>query len=613
MLAMAVNDSSIRPTDEQQHAIDLARTGARLKIEALAGSGKTSLLEFVAKDRPNTGMLYLAYNKALANEAQGKFPRNVDCRTTHSIAYRTVGGRYRHRLGGRRIRQQDIARFLSIDPLVVDGRRFAPGFLAGQLMAGVRNFCASGDERISPRHLPAINVSVDDLQNQTFTRAVRDALNEPLQDAWRDLESLDGRLPFTHDTYLKLFQLSHPRLGADVVLLDEAQDSSDCVLAIIADQTDAQVVVIGDTYQQLYAWRGAVNAMAKVHTDETAYLTACFRFGPEIAEVGNVALAELGSPAMMVGAGKPGEVTSLNTADAVLCRTNATCLKLAFDAMDAGQRPHIVGGGADLVAFAKGAASLMKTGVTDHPDLAPFRSWAEVEQYVQEDAGGEDMQVMVRLINKFGADRIERGVEACVDEDQADVIFSTAHRSKGRGFSTVKLAGDFPDESEREVTDEEWRLMYVAATRAKRVLDPYDCKPLASRYVADRWAVQHNGGVPVVAEPGRAVVIDATADQLADAVASAPTEDTSPIDQVADGLVDLFAGRDAAPAPSAALAGLHPKAVELHEWLAAHPAASMADAMSAFGWNSRGTIGGYLVTLIEAGLVDVRILTAAAA
>ena len=78
-----------------------------------------------------------------------------------------------------------------LDPLVVDGRRFAPGFLAGQLMAGVRNFCASGDERISPRHLPAINVSVDDLQNQTFTRAVRDALNEPLQDAWRDLESLD--------------------------------------------------------------------------------------------------------------------------------------------------------------------------------------------------------------------------------------------------------------------------------------------------------------------------------------------------------------------------------------------------------------------------------------
>lgn len=618
MLAMAVNDSSIRPTDEQQHAIDLARTGARLKIEALAGSGKTSLLEFVARDRPNTQMLYLAYNKALANEAGAKFPRNVDARTTHSIAHRAVGRQYAHRLRGRRLRQQDIARYLGLDPLHVGKRRFAPGFLAGQVMAGVRNFCASGDERISPRHLPAISVSVDDLENQTFTQAVRDALTDALQDAWRDIEQIDGRLPFSHDCYLKLFQLAHPRLGADVVLLDEAQDSSDCVLALMADQTDSQIVVIGDTYQQLYAWRGAVNAMAKVQTDETAYLTACFRFGPEIAEVGNLALTELGSPALMVGAGKPGQVSSLETADAVLCRTNATCLQQAFEAMDAGLRPHIVGGGAELVAFAKGAADLMARGVTDHPDLAPFSSWGEVEQYVQDDAGGEDLKVIVRLINKFGTARIERGVEACVDEDQADVIFSTAHRSKGRGFNTVKLAGDFPDETEREVGDDEWRLMYVAATRAKRVLDPYECKPLALRYVAERWAVQHNAGAAVVAEPGRPVVIEASVDEIADAVASAPADHDAPaedehqLDHVAAGLFDLFSGQTP-PAPPAATAGLHPKAVELHQWLTANPRASMADAMAAFGWNSRGTLGGYLVTLIEAGLVDFRTLTAAAA
>ena len=76
-------------TSEQAHAVDLFKTSQLLKISAFAGTGKTSTLTAVAKSTSRRG-LYLAFNKSIAEEARAKFPNSVDCRTTHSLALRTV-------------------------------------------------------------------------------------------------------------------------------------------------------------------------------------------------------------------------------------------------------------------------------------------------------------------------------------------------------------------------------------------------------------------------------------------------------------------------------------------------------------------------------------------
>ena len=63
----------------------------------------------------------------------------------------------------------------------------------------------------------------------------------------------------------------------------------------------------------------------------------------------------------------------------------------------------------------------------------------------------------------------------------ADVITSTAHKSKGKQYSTVRIASDFePSEDEAAAdpgfNDAEYRLAYVALTRAQFGLD---CESLA--------------------------------------------------------------------------------------------------------------------------------------
>ena len=60
-----------------------------------------------------------------------------------------------------------------------------------------------------------------------------------------------------------------------------------------------------------------------------------------------------------------------------------------------------------------------------------------------------------------------------VDEEDADIIVSTAHKAKGREWRAVKIGNDFqPPSGEDEMpSNAELMLAYVAVTRAKRKLD----------------------------------------------------------------------------------------------------------------------------------------------
>ena len=46
------------------------------------------------------------------------------------------------------------------------------------------------------------------------------------------------------------------------------------------------MIYVGDAHQQIYAWRGAVNAMQQMPLPESR-LTTSFRFGDAIADVAN--------------------------------------------------------------------------------------------------------------------------------------------------------------------------------------------------------------------------------------------------------------------------------------------------------------------------------------
>lgn len=465
--------TTFAPTAEQEVALDLFDTGGSLAIEAGAGAGKTSTLKLLADSTERRGQ-YIAFNKAIVVEAGEKMPSTVACNTAHSLAFRAVGKRYSHRLrNSQRMKSMEIAKRLGIQPIRLttqDGvdKTLGAGFLAGLAMRGVTRFCQSADAEPTARHVPYIDgIDIPPGARQNNDMVAR-ALAPAMRKAWADLSSPTGTLPYRHDHYLKTWQLSGPKIGADFILFDEAQDANPVMVAIVAAQTHAQLVWVGDSQQQIYTFTGAVNALQTVDADSRAFLTQSFRFGPAVAEVANRLLADLDAELRLTGTESiPSVVEPIGDPDVILTRTNACAVRSVLAAQAQGTRVHLVGGGAEIASFARAARDLMSGQRVEHPELACFEDWAEVEQYVHQDEQGGDLRLLVSLVNEFGVDVILDALGAMATEANADLVVSTAHKAKGREWDAVQLAGDFPEEP----TGEELRLLYVAVTRARLRLD----------------------------------------------------------------------------------------------------------------------------------------------
>jgi len=204
-------------------------------------------------------------------------------------------------------------------------------------------------------------------------------------------------------------------------------------------------------------------------------LSQSFRFGPAIAELANRVLDQLEEKTPLRLRGLPtinSEIKPIAAPTAILCRTNGAAISHLLQALGQNRRPFLVGGGADVVAFVEAAKALQDGRGTGHPELACFADWSEVQRYVKDDEG-EDLKLMVKLIDQFGCDVILDALRRMPAERDADVVISTAHKSKGREWDEVKLASDFPTLSKS--CDADLKLLYVALTRAKLVLDVSEC------------------------------------------------------------------------------------------------------------------------------------------
>lgn len=482
---------SFAPTDEQRAALDLFLRGESMVIDAGAGTGKTSTLVLLAAGTRARGR-YLAFNKAIVTDVAGRLPERCPASTAHSMAFQAVGKRYRHRLNSPRMKSMMIARQLGISPLDIayGGQRkgLAAGWLAGQVMRAVTRYCQTADDDPGRQHFPYVEgidvPTADGKRTYANNDRLRAHLEAALGKAWADVASTTGQLPFKHEHYLKLWQLDRPRIEADYILFDEAQDANPVMAAVVAAQDHAQRVYVGDENQAIYEWTGAVNAMGGFDAEHRTQLSQSFRFGHGIAERANEILEVLDAGLRLRGldsiASTVGELDDGEQPDALLCRTNAAALGAVLAAQAEGQPVHLVGGGTEVAAFARAAIDLKAGRGTTHYELSCFDSWGEVQDYCRDDVNGDELALMVRLIDEFTAPTILKAVDGTTPEGDGVLTVSTAHKSKGREWGIVKIGGDFADV---EQSTPELRLRYVAMTRARWHLDAsaLDPKPDEAR------------------------------------------------------------------------------------------------------------------------------------
>ncbi|MEV8597595.1 UvrD-helicase domain-containing protein [Streptomyces sp. NPDC052012] len=471
----------MKPTDEQTAAVDAFTAGDHLALQAGAGTGKTTTLALLAHATKRRGR-YLAYNRAIAQDATTRFPRTVLCKTAHALAYAAIGHRYTHRLHAPRRPAWQTGQALGITKAVrIGDREVSQRALSNAVLRTVTRFCHTADEAITRRHVPRLRGLEDSDHHAELAAHVVPFARK----AWTDLQyPSDGTVRFDHDHYLKIWALTQPRIDADYLLLDEAQDTNPVVEQIFLAQRDhAQLVMVGDSAQAIYHWRGAKDVMTGFDGTQLA-LSQSFRFGPDLAEEANRWLHLADAPIRLTGTPAiPTELGPVTQPDAVLCRTNAGAMAQVMSLMAAGHHVAMAGGGNSLHALALAARDLKEGRRTHHPELILFPCWGDLQDYAAHDPAGRDLQPLVSLVDTHGTDAILTAVTQLAPEAYAQVTVSTAHKAKGREWPRVLIADDFAPAKDNNddqtdtttppdpVDDAEARLAYVAVTRTRQRLD----------------------------------------------------------------------------------------------------------------------------------------------
>lgn len=478
-------------TEEQNAAGWEFTQRADLRVVAYAGAGKTSTLVAMAGARIYQRGLYLAFNKAIATEGGSKFGgTGVECRTAHSVAYRHVVGlgysaeKMTGNINTRTLADvmldcKDIAgKPISVRALSyhtrIDGIDDISSTVMAQLLLGtLRRFCQSGDDAVLPYHVPRPVKPIDD----EAMELLRDYCSELANWIWYHQCQLDCPLPLGHDGYVKLWALQRPRLDRSygVLMVDEAQDLNPVLIRVVADQ-HCQLVSVGDSHQQIYAWRGAVDALKQLRGREMR-LTQSFRFGSNIAGFANRLLKAMGETYPLRGNGRDDDDVVMDSSadlpDAILYRTNARMIEdLAYYA---GQtRIHIAGGTSELLRMMDDAERLQRGQPAQTSELLGFTQWHEIQEYSRSDEGAT-LRTFVCMVDNHGVPKLRRLLGAVEPHPElAELTLSTAHKAKGLEWPTVRISEDFlrttSEKQSRVATLAERRLFYVAATRAKQAL-----------------------------------------------------------------------------------------------------------------------------------------------
>jgi F-box protein, helicase, 18 len=479
-------------TQEQE---DIINSTGDIKINAVAGSGKTTTIIEYAKARPTTAkILYLAFNKSVKLEAIKKFAEkglsNVTVETAHSLAYKNIVFRHQYKVLSQGYKTHELAALLGLQS---NGEKHHEYVIANHINKFIALFCNS--DKLKVQDVNYLD-TISDAKAKTFVKTFYHFIETQTRQLLAKMDK--GEIDITHDFYLKKFQLQNPVLPFDYILFDEGQDASPAMLDIFLQQK-ATKVIVGDTHQQIYSWRYAVNSLEK--TNFTTYnLSHSFRFGPNIANLATQVLfwkdiIKATTPLAIKGHG-----TAVDTkTKAVIGRTNLGLLLKAIEYVTEKKNIKQIyfEGNFNSYTYADEGASLYDVLNLQNNKLHQIKdaliksmgTIKELEEYIEKTEDAQ-LSMMLEIVKKYGNDIYDiiktikiKHVENDAKE-KAEVVFSTVHRCKGMEYDSVHLVKDFitEDKIQRQVAElendekkinklnEEINLLYVAITRTKNIL-----------------------------------------------------------------------------------------------------------------------------------------------
>lgn len=470
--------SQIIPTTEQFAIATVGSTepGTKILVNAFSGTGKTSTMELLGKAHPNKRILYLVFTRANKEEAKAKMPSNMVVENFHSMALRFMP-EYTGRIQESNVAFKQLTANLSSVGVRAEPRAIALGMRLFQA------WCQSDQTEITKGLLantsppPSLEAAARGASgwNQD-PKVMRTRYQQKLESlvaqhadnavmVARGLETYyskpDSKVP--HDFYLKKFQLDQIQLPFHFIILDEAQDTNDVCKAIVLQQKTIPIIV-GDSHQSIYNWRGAVDALKQLGDGDNTrsfYLTQTFRFGDTLARVATSFLKRYKGETMELR-GCPGKTTKIaffkksletqaieasasNEKNTYLFRTNRKALDFASEMAASGISIGFLNGIdnygfreiEDIHHLSKGQTTRIQTY-----SIRQYKSIRELEEHISATGDNELKRYLELATTKMDAMMTLK--KKSLDEKKCQILITTAHRAKGLEWDNVTLGMDFP-------------------------------------------------------------------------------------------------------------------------------------------------------------------------
>lgn len=476
---------TIIPTSEQAAIIAAARdTKDSILISALAGAAKTSTLEMICAALPVQPILCLAFNKRIQEEMKARLPGHVSCRTMNSIGHSIWAAACAKRLVVNTRKSYEILK-AKVDALPRPQRLTAYDTFSETLKAVGQ---AKGQGYVPEGRYPTARRLTnergfrDSFEDESILENSLGLIDEVLTDSIR--LAYKGQIDFDDQIYMPtLFGGTFPRFP--LVMVDEAQDLSALNHAMLQRLVTARLIAVGDPYQSIYAFRGAVSqgmeSLRNTFSMTDMELSTSFRCPRAIVRRARSRAPHMNWPEWAEEGqindyqGLKWTAESISDGAAVICRNNAPLYRLGFNLIRGGRGVSIVGSdvGPGLVRVLK------KLGPETMPQAEVF---AAIDQW-EEERGRKakskesvsDRAECLRVFCGYG-DTLSAAI-AYADhlfKSSGTIQLLSGHKSKGLEWPVVyhldpwRIPSKWAESTEE--IEQERNLEYVICTRAKREL-----------------------------------------------------------------------------------------------------------------------------------------------
>lgn len=464
------------------------QTRKNIAISATAGAGKSqTIIECCKRTSPGKKVLFMAFNKSIAEELKLKVPENIEVNTFHSKGLKVLFYNFSFKMKLSENKCFQLAREVLDIKEIPYKQQMRYLFELQDIWNAIRMNLLVDYER----DIPYICIEKDIEFRDRMIQDIQKIEFEWSKSALKINGNKEFQMDFTDMLWLPYTLLNDENFPKyDVVFLDEVQDQNTLQRELTQQFVKpkfGRLISVGDEKQCIYQFSGSsisnFRLLQNLPNTVVLPLDVTYRCAKRIVEEAKTVFSNgiEYAPNATEGLVRDGDVTEAKDGDFVLCRNNLPLIEVFVILLEKGRKATIKG-----KDFGEALCAILDK-IEKIEDLEKLKE-EKIQKIMEKGVSYqvalqnptylnlvEKCSILIQLYRIWNnINELEAHIKQIYTEDIEGVVLSTIHKSKGLEANRVFFLNSNLIPSSHAITQDalysEMCLKFVAITRAKKEL-----------------------------------------------------------------------------------------------------------------------------------------------